>query len=327
VTAKAQEDESKEKDGFSAEVECFLSFLANERRASKRTVEAYGRDLDQFGVFLRRRLGRQVVPADSNRLLIRAHLAVLAEHCTTTSLARKLSALRSFFRYLERVGRCVNNPCTLLVSPKISRKLPMFLGPEAAEQVMKAPTERSTPDGLRDRVIVELLYGSGLRVSELVGLDVGAIDFARSQIRVFGKGRKERIVPLGTMAEDALKEYLAVRAGFLSKKSSSELEPALLLGRGGRRLTVRWVQRLCQRYGELGAGRPDLHPHALRHSCATHMLEGGADLRVIQEMLGHSSLSTTQRYTHVSLDELTRVYDRAHPLARTTPLAETGSKR
>ncbi|MGC4066111.1 MAG: tyrosine-type recombinase/integrase [Polyangiaceae bacterium] len=156
-------------------------------------------------------------------------------------------------------------------------------------------------------------------MSELVGLDVAAVDVQRSEIRVLGKGRKERIAPIGAQAERALREYLAVRDQLFPPKVDPNAEGALLVGRTGRRLTVRWIQRLVQHYGMEGAGRPDFHPHALRHSCATHMLEGGADLRSIQEMLGHSSLSTTQRYTHVSMDELTRVYDAAHPLARKAP--------
>jgi integrase/recombinase XerC len=256
---------------------------------------------------------------DVSRLLIRAHFAAQSSTVTSTSLSRKLSALRSFFRYLERTGVVDENPVTLIVSPKVRRNLPRFLGPEAAEHVMDAARDDSTAASLRDCVILELLYGSGLRVSELVGLDLAAIDLQRSELRVLGKGRKERIAPIGAQAERALREYLAVRDQLFPPKRDPESEAALLVGRTGRRLTARWIQRLVQHYGMEGAGRPDLHPHALRHSCATHMLEGGADLRSIQEMLGHSSLSTTQRYTHVSMDELTRVYDAAHPLARKAP--------
>ena len=163
---------------------------------------------------------------------------------------------------------------------------------------------------------LELLYGSGLRVSELASLDLGQISISEAEVRVLGKGRKERMVPLGSKSLEALAAYLPRRAELAHPKSGRYDEQALLLGQLGKRLTVRWLQALVQRYGALGAGRSDLHPHALRHSCATHLLEGGADLRAIQEMLGHSSLSTTQRYTHVSLDQLLAVYDRAHPMAR-----------
>ncbi len=169
---------------------------------------------------------------------------------------------------------------------------------------------------LRDALALELLYGSGLRVSELALLDLGQISAAEAELRVLGKGRKERMVPMGSKALSAFEAYLPRRAELCHPTTGFYDPQALLLGQLGRRLSVRWLQKLVQRYGALGAGRSDLHPHALRHSCATHMLEGGADLRAIQEMLGHSSLSTTQRYTHVSLDQLLAVYDRAHPMAQ-----------
>jgi integrase/recombinase XerC len=168
----------------------------------------------------------------------------------------------------------------------------------------------------RDTALLEVLYGSGLRVSELVQLDLGSVSFGEGSVRVLGKGKKERIVPFGSKAAEALRAYLAHRAELRHPKTGEQDPAALFLGRSGARLGVRWVQKLVHRYGALGTGRPDLHPHALRHSCATHMLEGGADLRAIQEMLGHSSLSTTQRYTHLSLDKLLEVYDKSHPLAR-----------
>jgi integrase/recombinase XerC len=169
---------------------------------------------------------------------------------------------------------------------------------------------------LRDRAFLELLYGSGLRVSELAALNLEAVNLRACEVRVLGKGSKERIVPISGKALEALEAYLARRSELRHGRSGFQDAQALLLTRRGLRLGVRRIQTLVQRYGALGAGRPDLHPHALRHSCATHLLEGGADLRVIQELLGHSSLSTTQRYTHVSLDQLLTVYDKAHPLAR-----------
>ena len=314
-------------DGFQLATIAYLRHLTGERRASSHTVAAYCRDLEQLGEFLRKRLERPITVDDATRTLVRAFLAACSARSTTTTISRKLSAVRGFFRYLERSGKVTCNPCALIVSPKVSKKLPRFLGPEAAESVVNAASASSEKEGKRDRAIVETLYGAGLRVSELVGLDVGAIDLVQSEVRVLGKGRKERIVPIGRLAQDAIIQYLDVRESFFAATSKPNLQPALFLTRGGRRISTRWVQRLIQRYGSLGAGRPDLHPHALRHSCATHMLEGGADLRIIQEMLGHSSLSTTQRYTHLSLEELTRVYYGAHPLARTSLLAETPSKR
>lgn len=324
-----REQAPEEVDDFQLDVTAFLKYLEGERRASSHTVQAYRRDLTQLGAFLRKHFGRKLSPSDASRVLIRAFLAAQSSRCDAASVSRKLSAIRGFYRYLERMGRIESSPCALLGTPKARRKLPLFLGPEAAANVLLASTVAQTKEGLRDRAILELLYGAGLRVSELVGLDLGCIDLVAGEIRVLGKGKKERLVPVGSAAGTALREYFAVRGDFQVRPSPSSqpLGEAVFLSRGGRRLTARWVQKLVQRYGTVGAGRPDLHPHALRHTCATHMLEGGADLRTIQEMLGHSSLSTTQRYTHLSLAELTRIYDGAHPLARTTSLAGKTAKR
>jgi integrase/recombinase XerC len=310
---------TSEEDGLDRSIERFADYLASEKRASPNTVLAYRRDLAQLAEFLRGRLSRSVELADVNKLLLRAWLGELSRTRSASSIARKLAAVRAFYADLERRGAVRENPASLLASPKVRRKLPTFLGVDAAAQVMSAPAEqpdRREPEQLRDIVILELLYGSGLRVSELAGLDLESVDAAQAELRVLGKGNKERIVPLGGKALEALAAYLPRRAELRHPKTGAQDPAALLLGRRGRRLGVRWVQQLVRRYGALGSGRPDLHPHALRHSCATHMLEGGADLRAIQEMLGHSSLSTTQRYTHLSLDQLVRVYDQAHPLAR-----------
>jgi integrase/recombinase XerC len=207
------------------------------------------------------------------------------------------------------------------------------LAAEQAAEVMSAPLAQKRGreiEHLRDALALELLYGSGLRVSELASLDLEQIALEAAEVRVLGKGRKERIVPLGSKALLALDAYLPRRAELGHPKTRALDPKALLLSRLGKRLGVRWLQALVKRYGALGTGRADLHPHALRHSCATHMLEGGADLRAIQEMLGHSSLSTTQRYTHVSLDQLLAVYDRAHPLANGqghSPKRRDGSAR
>src|SRR6185503_5290950 len=209
------------------------------------------------------------------------------------------------------------NPAKELSLPKVRRPLPTFLNVDAAAEVVTTPSDETAED-LRDRAFLEVLYGAGLRVSELAGLDLGDVDLTGDlgTVRVFGKGSKERMVPLGSHAVAALRRYLE-RRGELRDPRTSDLDPrALFLSRRGQRLGVRRVQTLVSRYGALGAGRADLHPHALRHTCATHLLDGGADLRAIQKMLGHSSLSTTQRYTHVSIDHLMKVYDAAHPLSR-----------
>jgi integrase/recombinase XerC len=302
-----------------AVVERFAEYLEHERRSSRHTVLAYRRDLTGLVLFLRERLEREPLLDDVTRLSLRAWLGTVGEGLAPASIARKLSSVRALYVFLGRSGESRENPAALLQSPKLSRGLPLVLRPEAAAAVIDAAAEsprQSEVERLRDRTILELLYGSGLRVSELYALDLEAIDVRAAEVRVLGKGRKERIVPLSGKALEALAQYVPRRTELRHPKTAYFDPKALLLTRRGQRLGVRRVQALVQRYGALGAGRPDLHPHALRHSCATHLLEGGADLRVIQELLGHSSLSTTQRYTHVSLDQLLTVYDKAHPLAR-----------
>jgi integrase/recombinase XerC len=297
----------------------FVRHLADERRASPHTVGAYRRDLEQLATFLAERLRRPARLADVDRLGLRAWLAHVGANAAPNTLSRKLAAVRSFFVWLVRQGRLKKDPARDLQAPKLRRKLPAFLGPDAAGQVMEAPLELGgalDAARLRDAAALELLYGCGLRVSELVALDVDDLALEREEVRVLGKGRKERIVPVGSKAHSAIVAYLARRDELRHPKTGAIHPQALLVGKLGKRIGVRRIQTLVRRYGALGAARPDLHPHALRHSCATHMLEGGADLRAIQEMLGHSSLSTTQRYTHLSLDQLLAVYDRAHPLAR-----------
>ena len=297
----------------------FREHLASERRASPHTVAAYSRDLHSLATFVRARSGGVAKLSSLDKFTLRAWLGELAKAAQPPTIARKISSVRALCEYLLRTGELRQNPSATLASPKTRRKLPRFLAPEVAAEVMNAPLEQESGREvchLRDALALELLYGSGLRVSELATLDLPQISIAECEVRVLGKGRKERIVPLGSKSVSALQAYLA-RRGELAHPRTGALDPqALLLGQLGKRLSVRWLQVLVQRYGALGAGRSDLHPHALRHSCATHMLEGGADLRAIQEMLGHSSLSTTQRYTHVSLDQLLAVYDRAHPLAQ-----------
>ncbi len=303
------------------ELERFTLHLARERRCSAHTVDAYRRDLEQLLAFLREQFEHEVSLQRIGKLELRAWLGQLSQRLSPPSIARKLAAVRAWFSYMEQRGVVRQNPALLLQSPKLRRKLPTFISAEHAEQVVEAPVvepsaEERSPERLRDATILELLYGSGLRVSELAGLNLGDIQLTVGELRVIGKGSKERLVPLGTKARAALLGYLEVRSELRHPKTGFQDPSALLLGCRGRRLGVRRIQALVQRYGALGLGRPDLHPHALRHSCATHMLEGGADLRAIQEFLGHSSLSTTQRYTHVSMDQLLRVYDRSHPLAR-----------
>jgi integrase/recombinase XerC len=303
----------------------FVAHLRGERRASGHTVEAYQRDLEQLDAFLHERIGRVPLLGDVGKLELRAWLAELTRTNGTSTIARKLASVRSFFKYLTRAEPSRNNPTEGLATPRVKRPLPLVLSTDAAARVMDAPSATasgiSEPDPAeearqrRDQLILELLYGCGLRVHELAALDKDALQLDVGTLSVLGKGRKERTVPVGRLCQRAHQEYLRCRPMLRHPRTGFQDPRALLLGRYGRRLGVRQVQNLVQRYGALGAGRADLHPHALRHMCATHMLEGGAELRVIQEFLGHQSLSTTQRYTHLSVEQLLRVYDRSHPLA------------
>ena len=308
-------------------IERFVEHLRYEQRSSAHTVAAYQRDLLQLEVFLGERLGRGADPGDVDKVALRAWLAELSREITSTSLARKLASVRALLRYLERRGVVRANVAAAMKTPKVRRKMPLFLNADAAARVVEAPlqgeTPASAPERLRDAALLELLYGSGVRVSELVHLDLEHVRLREGTMRVLGKGQKERIVPIGGPARAALHAYLE-RRGELAHPKTGFLDPrALLVSRRGARLGVRRVQELVQRYGVLGSGRGDLHPHALRHSCATHMLEAGADLRAIQDLLGHSSVVTTQRYTHLSMQQLSQVYDRAHPLAR-RPRGDSG---
>ena len=299
---------------FRDNVASFLEFLASERRASPHTVSAYRRDLEQLARFIDDQRGEGVSPGPIDVYFLRQWLGSLSRVVAPPSVGRKIAAVKAFFRFLRKRGLVEKDPAADLASPKARRPLPTFLGVDAAREVVETPTG-DEPTPARDRALLELLYGSGLRVSELVRLDQRHVDLDAGLVHVLGKGKKERIVPLGRPTVKALRAYLAVRSA-LPKRGSVVDPAALFITRRGARLGVRQVQLLVHRYGALGAGRADLHPHALRHTCATHMLEGGADLRAIQEMLGHASLATTQRYTHVSLEQLMKVYDGAHPLAK-----------
>jgi integrase/recombinase XerC len=326
MTRGSSDEQSRSE--FAKHLELYLGYLSDERRASAHTIQAYRRDLLQLGAFLAERQGHPSASAIPGKLEIRAYLARIGRGLQTPSIARKLSAIRSFYRFLERRSLVAENPVSLIIAPKIRQRLPRVIDAESAELLMEAPAQLASvlsAEKLRDRAMLELLYAAGLRVSELTGLDVSSLDMNRREATVMGKGGKERIVPFGAAAYRAVAQYLTCRGELVRASASSPGSAALFISRRGHRLSSRWIQRLVQRYGNLAVGRPDLHPHALRHSCATHMLDGGADLRIIQEMLGHSSLSTTQRYTHLSLEQLTRVYDSAHPLARSN--GQNGERR
>jgi len=294
-------------------VDRFLAYLATERRSSPNTVTAYRCDLDGLVAFLTaREIAADVRTIDIYAL--RGWLGELARTHAPSSVARKVAAVRSFMRWARLRHILERSPAEELLTPKVRRPLPTLMSVDATAQVMESPDD--TPIGLRDRAVLELLYGSGLRVSELTGLSLPDVDLHARTVRVVGKGDKERIAPLGSKSLAALQAYLAIRGTMVEPKRGTQDPRAVFLSPRGKRLGRRQVNTLVQLHGTLGAGRADLHPHALRHTCATHMLDGGADLRAIQDLLGHAKLSTTQRYTHVSVEQLLRIYDTAHPLAR-----------
>ncbi len=282
----------------------FIAYLKNRKNVSPHTERSYLSDLDQFADFL----GKTELAA-VDHLKLRDFIAHLMKNgVKKSSISRKLSAIRSFFKYLNREGILEHNPTRLVASPRREKRLPAVLTVDDALRLMQAPgnTNDAAP---RDRAVLETLYSSGIRASELIGMNREDVDRRERLIRIRGKGKKERIVPIGSTALQAIETYLN------GKKSGAD-NPAVFTGPSGKRLTARTVQRIlenCRK--ELGLAQK-ASPHTLRHSFATHLLESGADLRAIQELLGHASLSTTQRYTHLNLDSLMDVYDKAHPRAR-----------
>ena len=286
----------------------FLRHLERERNASPHTIRAYGEDLQQFSAYLRRILGRQPRPEDADQVLIRGFLADLHKRgLKKTSSARKLAGLRTFFRYLCREGRLDRNPARALLSPRLEKRIPSPLEEAQVEALLDVTGD--DPVSLRTRAILELLYATGIRCAELVGMDVGEVDLEARMVRVLGKGRKERIVLFGTRAREALRAWLRARKGLRPKTE------AVFINLRGGRLSDRSVRALLSlRVRQVALSRR-CSPHTLRHSFATHLLARGADLRAIQELLGHASLSTTQRYTHVDTRQLLEVYKKTHPRA------------
>jgi integrase/recombinase XerC len=290
------------------QVSAFLRHLDRETNASPQTVKAYGSDLRQFVAYARRELGREPRAEDADHLLLRGFLADLHGHgLQKASAARKLAALRTFFRYLCREGVLDRNPARPLLSPRLERRIPAYLDESELDGFLDVPG--GTDAALRARAILELLYGTGIRCAELVGLDLAEVDLEARMIRVLGKGRKERVVPFGSRAREALRAWLPAR---MRARPGSD---ALFVNAKGGRLTDRSVRKLLARRVQQTALARRISPHALRHSFATHLLGRGADLRSIQELLGHSSLSTTQRYTHVDTSKILAIYRKTHPRA------------
>jgi integrase/recombinase XerC len=307
----------------------FLKFLALNRNASAHTVRAYESDLTQFIGFAAAqadRKKRDLAPAQLDRAALRGFLAELhRQGQSRATAARKLAAVRSFLRYLRREAVIDDDPGSLVATPKRDIRMPAHLSESEMTALLDAPAG-DTPLSRRDRAILELFYASGLRLSELAGLDMDDIDIGAKRVRVLGKGRKERLVPFNTSTQRALRAYVKDRAALVANLSgrsrpSSPSRPTrpldpLFVNYRGTRLTVRSIDRIVRKYVAASSARMGISPHALRHSFATHLLQRGADLRVIQELLGHANLSTTQRYTHVNAAQLLDVYRKAHPRAR-----------
>jgi integrase/recombinase XerC len=290
------------------DIEDFILYLSVERNLSTHTLKAYRKDLEMFREFIVREYGADASVGSVTHLVIRRYLALLHKDHKKSSIGRKLAAIRTLYKYLLREGKVSKNPAELVSTPKKEKKVPFHLNIDEVTALVEAPRGKDILSE-RDRVILETLYSCGIRVSELTGLNVGDVDMERGMVRVLGKGGKERIVPLGRHAATAISVYLG------SRSCPPHDAPFLLNARGGR-LTSRSVARIIDKYILKLAAMKKTSPHTLRHTFATHMLEGGADLRAIQELLGHASLSTTQKYTHVSIDRLMEVYDKAHPKAR-----------
>jgi integrase/recombinase XerC len=323
-------------------IEEYLQHLKGERDASAHTLRNYRVDLEQFLAYLRDRTGSgsDPTPAAVDDLAVRGFLARLhGKRLARSSMARKLAALRSFFRFLCRQGRLRTNPAELVRAPRLPVRTTPHLSVDEAFQLLAAPAARLTgPEAMRrknteslarrDRAILELFYASGLRIGELTGLSLDQLDLQQGLVRVRGKGRKERIVPVGRTALGALRSYLGTRETLRPRTVGEQPIDALFLNARGTALGPRGVSKIVLRHLVASGLGKKITPHGLRHSFATHLLDAGADLRAIQELLGHARLSTTQRYTHVGLDKVMETYDRSHPRARVgspRPASEGGS--
>jgi integrase/recombinase XerC len=300
------------------QIEKFIHSLATEKGYSEHTVRNYRIDLSQFLDFVRE---KQALEAEEALLagidfrLIREYFGRLFGRYTRTTIARKLSALRSFFAFLEKRGISQGNPAADVSTPKQEKTLPTYLPVDDMFRLLERP-DRGKPLGLRDLAMLEVLYSCGIRVSELSGLNLSSVDFDQRLVRVVGKGNKERIVPIGREALKALQAYLDASVSVRKKAGIDSWNSPLFLNYRGGRLSPRSISKIVKKYGREGGLMQDITPHSLRHTFATHLLDGGADLRSVQELLGHVSLSTTQKYTHVSLDKLMEIYDKAHPRSK-----------
>jgi integrase/recombinase XerC len=294
----------------------YMIHLGLEKGASEATARAYEGDTVQFVDFLRRELSREPKFDDIDAIALRSFLGSLSrEGYSSRSIARKVASLKSFFTYCKRKGMLDQDPSLGLSPPKKGKDLPVFAAVDAVERMLElaGADERK---GLRNRTVLELLYGTGMRLAELVGSDVGSCDFPGGTIKVLGKRNKERLLPMGAGATKALASYLKDRYGCSSLDDlEGYRDDPLIAGRRDNRISRRTVQRIVRRYFEQVVSLTRMSPHVLRHTFATHLLDAGADLRAVQELLGHVNLSTTQIYTHVTTERLRKVYDQAHPRA------------
>ncbi|MEW6523164.1 MAG: site-specific tyrosine recombinase XerD [Bacillota bacterium] len=288
----------------------FIDYLSTERGLALNTLESYGRDLRQYSQFLEQDGGGTL--SDASRTTVVAYLMHLQKQGkATATIARRLAALRAFYQYLVREKYVDKDPTANLESPKMEKRLPKVLTIKEVEQLLRQP-DTVTPPGLRDRAMLELLYATGIRVSELISLNLGDVNLDLGYIRCAGKGAKERVVPVGSIAVKSLRDYLGHARGRLVTTAD---ERALFVNHHGRRLTRQGFWKIVKKYARDAKINKEITPHTLRHSFATHLLENGADLRSVQEMLGHADISTTQIYTHVTKGRLKEVYARAHPRA------------
>jgi integrase/recombinase XerC len=296
-------------------ISSFIRYIQTEKGYSVHTIRNYASDLRQFTKFVATKKGlKKADPGIDlvDHMLVRSYLAELFDKCRRTTIARKLSALKSFFRYLELRGLAPLNPVAEITTPKQERYIPTYLPIDDMFSLLKQPN-KDKELGLRDSAILELLYSSGLRVGELVALDIEELALNSRLVKVSGKGGKERLLPVGRKALAAIRDYIEHTEDRRKKAGYSKHHGPLFLNYRGGRLSTRGVNRLVKRYSRKCGIMMEISPHSLRHTFATHLLDGGADLRSIQELLGHVSLSATQKYTHVSIDKLVEVYDRSHP--------------
>jgi tyrosine recombinase XerC len=286
-------------------IEKFINYLRVEKGASPHTVKNYSIDLEAFSLFL----GDKDISSVDHLVLRRFLAEMRSKNFSKRTIARKLASLRTFFKFLYREGHIKSNPITAISTPKLDKTLPVVLDVDKVTRLVQSPKPDSET-GLRDRAILETLYSTGTRVSELVGLDTGDVDFISGVIKVMGKGSKERICPIGDTALGAIRRYVEAK-----NPRKVRDKDAVFLNKSGRRLTDRSVRRIVDKHIKTASINAHISPHSLRHSFATHLLDRGADLRSVQELLGHMNLSTTQIYTHVTMERLREAYDKAHPRA------------